>query len=215
VTRAHHSPPLEFRTLDDVVDAVRAGGGRLSVPRRMILEALFAAQNPVSAEQVSREQRLELTSVYRNLENLEQLGVVSHVHLGHGPGLYALAGRGRREYLVCEHCDAVTAVLPPALDGVRALIRETFGFQAAFGHFPIIGVCADCARHVHQGGPMSPDPHAHEHTHADGTTHTHTHVEHDHDHTDHEHTHTHADGTTHSHEHVHEDGLEHDHTHDH
>ena len=95
MTRTVTGPPLEFRTIEDVVEAVRSTGGRLSVPRRMVLEALFAAEGPVSAETIAGELRLELTSVYRNLEHLEALGVARHVHLGHGPGLYALRGRGR------------------------------------------------------------------------------------------------------------------------
>jgi Fur family ferric uptake transcriptional regulator len=144
VTRAHHSPPLHFDTLDDLVAHVRAGGGRLSVPRRLILETLFAARDPVSAEDLARKLDVEATSVYRNLEKLEELGAIRHVHLGHGPGLYALVGRGAREYLVCERCHRVTAVEPAALDAVRDAIRAGFDFEAHFGHFPIAGVCSDC-----------------------------------------------------------------------
>ncbi len=155
MTRAQHSPPLKFRTLDDVVQVVRADGGRLSVPRRLVLETLFANPDPVSAEEISRGLKLELTSVYRNLEKLEDMGVVRHVHLGHGPGLYSLAGRGSREYLVCERCDRATPVEPARLERVRAAIREAFSFEADFGHFPILGVCADCAReHEHRHGKV-------------------------------------------------------------
>jgi Fur family ferric uptake transcriptional regulator len=82
--------------------------------------------------------------VYRNLESLEQLGLVRHVHLGHGPGLYALAGPAR-EYLVCESCDATIAVDESQLDDVRDLLKARFGYEAHFSHFPIVGLCAACA----------------------------------------------------------------------
>jgi Fur family ferric uptake transcriptional regulator len=144
LTRAHHKAPLRFDTVDDVIEAVRADGGRLSLPRRLILEALFAEPAPATAEAISQRLRLDLTSVYRNLEKLEELGAVRHVHLGHGPGLYALVGRGAREYLVCERCDRVTAVEPERLDEVRDAIRDEFDFEARFGHFPIVGTCAAC-----------------------------------------------------------------------
>lgn len=174
MTRAARTPPLSFDTLEDVVAAVRDGGGRLSTPRRMILEALFAADGPVSAEAIAEGAgHLELTSVYRNLERLEELGVVRHVHLGHGPGRYALVGRGAREYLVCDVCDRVTAVEPARLDSVRAAIRADFGFRADFGHFPILGVCATCAEareHQHRHGDV-----VHSHPHAHETSHTHSH----------------------------------------
>ncbi len=68
-----------------------------------------------------------------------------HVHLGHGPGLYALTGGGEREYLVCERCDRVTALGAERLDGVREAIEREFGYRARFSHFPIVGLCADCA----------------------------------------------------------------------
>jgi Fur family ferric uptake transcriptional regulator len=214
VTRAHHSPPLRFDTLDDVVSLVRAEGGRLSLPRRLILETLFDADAPLAAEEIGRRTALDVTSVYRNLERLEGLGAVRHVHLGHGPGLYQLVGRGIREYLVCEICDRVTVVAPEQLDTVRAAIHAAFDFDARFGHFPIVGVCAECRGKV---GAMDDHahhhPHAHEHEH-DGESHSHAHTTHDHEHLEHAHEHSHGD-VTHAHPHLHEPGLEHDHTHDH
>jgi len=76
---------------------------------------------------------------------LEQNGLVGHVHLGHGPGLYALVGRGQREYLYCDRCGAARALPPEALDPVREQIRQLQGFEARFTHFPIVGLCASCA----------------------------------------------------------------------
>ena len=86
-----------------------------------------------------------VASVYRNLETLEQIGLVRHFHLGHGPGLYVRAAVGSLEYLLCDACGAVVAVAPERLDGVRATIRREFGYEARFTHFPIAGLCPDCA----------------------------------------------------------------------
>ena len=151
MTVVHPSPPLPARTLDAAVAALRAGGLRVSAARRLVLGALYAADGPVSAEGIAGglEGRLpvsDLASVYRNLETLEQLGLVRHVHFGHGPGLYALAGAGEREYLSCERCGAHLAVPPAALDGVRGALREAFGWEARFTHFPVVGACPACAR---------------------------------------------------------------------
>lgn len=150
MTLAPHRERLDFSDLEGVAAAIRAGGGRLSSARRVVLSALFAAEGPVSAEYIAdglggRMVGSEVSSVYRNLERLEELGVVRHVHVGHGPGLYALAGHTEREYLVCESCDRVDSVDAARLDGVRAEIRKTFGYEARFSHFPIVGLCPDCA----------------------------------------------------------------------
>jgi len=141
MTLAPEREPLEFETIEDVLAALRRAGHRVTMPAKAVLEALFAAPGPLAAEQLAPE--LEPASVYRNLERLQQLGVVTHVHAGHGLGRYVLA-RGR-EYLVCERCGRLTAVDPAQLDPVRARVRESFGYEARFTHFPIHGLCAGCA----------------------------------------------------------------------
>jgi Fur family ferric uptake transcriptional regulator len=147
MTLAPDAPALEVHDLADAVAQLRSRGLRLSTARRLVLEALFAADGPVSAEYVMRRLRLDLSSVYRNLELLESHGLVRHVHLGHGPGLYALRGHDERAYLYCERCGAVQAVAPEELDAVRDCVREQFGYEARFTHFPIVGTCAECATH--------------------------------------------------------------------
>ena len=114
-----------------------------------MLETLFAAEGPISAERVAegvegRVPSSDLASVYRNLDTLETAGLVRHVHLGHSPGLYALAGSTDREYLVCESCAAVRTVESAELDGIRETVRERFGYVPRFSHFPLVGLCPDC-----------------------------------------------------------------------
>jgi Fur family ferric uptake transcriptional regulator len=147
---APQTPPLHFATIDQAIDALRERGLRLSTARRLVLEALFAAGGPVSAQQLARELAVDTTSVYRNLELLESFGVARHVHLAHGAGLYVLAGRHEHEYLYCERCETVTAVAVEDLDSVRDLIKEQFGFHARFAHFAIVGLCERCAAQKHR-----------------------------------------------------------------
>jgi Fur family transcriptional regulator, ferric uptake regulator len=142
-------PRLDAPDLDSAIDALRESGLRASAARRIVLEALYGAEGPVTAEQVAdglggRLPRSDLASVYRNLETLEDVGLVRHFHLGHGPGLYAPAGTGEREYLVCGSCGAVKAVEPEEMRPVRSEIRRRFGYEAGFSHFPILGTCPDC-----------------------------------------------------------------------
>jgi Fur family transcriptional regulator, ferric uptake regulator len=145
LTGAPDAPRLRFASLDEAIREMRRRGLRLSTSRRLILEALFSTEGPVSAEHVARARAIDVASVYRNLDTMERHGLVHHVHLGHGPGLYVLVGRGELEYLFCERCGAVRAASPGELDPVRAKIEELFGYGARFTHFPIVGVCAQCA----------------------------------------------------------------------
>lgn len=135
-------PPLEADTPDAAAAALRERGLRLSTARRQLLTALFDADRPMTAEELAGDG--DVASAYRNLEVLEEVGLVRHVHLGHGPGLYHPAGR-EREFVVCEGCGAVIAVRPEELDGVRAAVRKAVGYEARFTHFPLAGLCSDCS----------------------------------------------------------------------
>jgi Fur family ferric uptake transcriptional regulator len=124
---------------------LREYGQRRTTPRRLVVEALFAADGPVSAPDLVRELLIDESSVYRNLEALEEHGLIHHVHLGHSPGLYVLASTREIEYLYCERCTKVTAVTPDRLDSVRRSIKRQFGHTARFTHFPIVGTCEACS----------------------------------------------------------------------
>jgi Fe2+ or Zn2+ uptake regulation protein len=142
--RPHSAVPLvEAPDLESAATVLRSRGLRLSTSRRLVLEALYAVDEPLTADRIAGG--LDVASVYRNLETLEQIGLVRHFHLGHGPALYVRAAAGSFEYLLCDACGAVVAVAPERLDAVRDQIRRDFGYEARFTHFPIAGLCPDCA----------------------------------------------------------------------
>ncbi len=145
MTLAPNAPPMAFENVADAARALRGSGLRLSTPRRLVLQALFAAERPVAAADLARELSVDESSVYRNLEVLEHHGLVRHVHLGHSAGLYTLAGRDETEYLYCERCATLTPVSPKTLDAVRERIKRQLGFTARFTHFPLVGICDECA----------------------------------------------------------------------
>jgi Fe2+ or Zn2+ uptake regulation protein len=147
------APALATRNLSAAMAFMRERGLRVSAARRLVLEALLAADGPMSAEQISegiggRVPSSDIASVYRNLQAFADIGLVRHVHLGHGPGLHALAVAGEREYLTCERCADYLAVAPEKLDAVREEVERRFGYRANFSHFPIVGLCAACIRAV-------------------------------------------------------------------
>jgi Fur family ferric uptake transcriptional regulator len=143
MTVAHHTDALLAPSLTAAVVALRTRGMRVSSTRRALLERLFRAPRPLAAEQLAGG--LDLASVYRNLDTLEAVGLVRHVHVGHGPGLYALAARRGTGYAACERCGRHSELEPDALAAVHAAVRSATGFDSDFSHFPIVGVCPDCA----------------------------------------------------------------------
>jgi Fur family transcriptional regulator, ferric uptake regulator len=150
MTVPHRTEALAAPSLTAAVVALRTRGMRVSGPRRALLEALYRADEPLTAEALAGE--LDIASVYRNLDALEAVGLVRHVHVGHGPGRYALAARRDRGYVACEGCGHHVPLEPRALAAVRAAVHAATGYSCDFSHFPIVGLCPDCTkepRHAH------------------------------------------------------------------
>jgi Fur family ferric uptake transcriptional regulator len=162
MTVPHRTEALAAPSLTAAVVALRTRGMRVSGPRRTLLEALYAAPGPLTAEELAGE--LDLASVYRNLDALESVGLVRHVHVGHGPGMYALAARRDRGYAACEGCGRHAALDVSALSAVRAAVEAATGFTSDFSHFPIVGLCPDCAAGP-GARPAIPDPVKEHHAH--------------------------------------------------
>jgi len=134
--------------VEDVLALVRKQGGRATPARRLLLQALFGSQEHRSAEELAAEVRshapdVHLSTVYRNLEELERLGVVDSTRMGEGPATYHLASAAHG-HLVCEKCGSMTEVPD---DMFRALVRTAkakYGFAINPHRFAVTGHCASC-----------------------------------------------------------------------
>src|SRR3954470_438561 len=104
-------------TASALLNTVRAHGLRVSSARRCVLESLVAAERPLTAEEIA--DGADVASVYRNLETLEEIGIVKHVHLGHGPGRYVLRTRSGG-WVTCDRCGVSSLLDPEALQRIRA-----------------------------------------------------------------------------------------------
>ncbi|MEX2394835.1 MAG: transcriptional repressor [Actinomycetota bacterium] len=139
------------RTRDDVEAVVArlvAAGGRRTAARYAIVELLLDAEGHVTADELADTVRtrfpsVNLSTVYRTLDTLEDLGVVDHVHLGHGRAVYHLADE-EHQHLVCERCERVEELPAKKLKSFLAMIAKDYGFEVDRRHFAIVGVCRDC-----------------------------------------------------------------------
>jgi len=146
MTVSSQTRPLAPASVTSALGILRADGRRISVARRLALEALFAAEGPVSAEEIAeRLPRCDLAALYRNLDVLSAAGLVEHVHVAHGPGRYVLTGRGGEGWVACEGCHRLQRLDRSQAAQLRAAIRAATGHEPSFGHFPLVGRCEGCA----------------------------------------------------------------------
>ena len=134
---------------DGLEEALRERGLRATPQRRLVLDALQALGHGTPDQVVERVQdvapSLSLSTVYRTLELLEELGLVSHTHLNHGSASYSLATHDDHIHLVCRRCGRVEEA---EVGRVRLLADEVnarHGFVADVAHLSLHGLCADCA----------------------------------------------------------------------
>ena len=135
---------------DALASQLHQRGMRLTAQRRQVLDAVRSARH-ATPEQVVDEVRaaggsLNLTTVYRNLEVLEALGLVRHAHIGHGAPTYHPAEHYDHVHVRCNGCGRVDALSADLLDGVAHELLTTQGFKLDASHVALAGLCAECSK---------------------------------------------------------------------
>jgi len=141
-------------TVEGVLALFRAGGGRVTSSRRLLLHALFDEPRDRTAEEIAAEIQtnspdVNLSTIYRNLDELERLGVVVHSHLAHGPATYHLAALAHG-HLVCESCGTTIEAPPDLFSGLSRSAQSRYGFQIHPYHFAVVGRCQLCHKQSHR-----------------------------------------------------------------
>lgn len=127
---------------------LRERGLRLTPQRQLILDAVHELGH-ATPEQVHHHVReraagVNITTVYRTLELLEELGLVNHTHLSHGSPTYHAAGEDQHVHLVCRGCGSIGEVDPAVMQPVIERLREREGFRVDVGHVSLFGLCGSC-----------------------------------------------------------------------
>jgi Fur family ferric uptake transcriptional regulator len=129
-------------------EELRARGYRVTPQRQLVLEAVtkleHATPEAICADVQQTARGVNISTIYRTLELLEQLGLVTHTHLGHGAPRYHLAAEAEHVHLVCSQCGRVTQVGPDAVSALVAALNDTQGFETDVGHLTVFGKCAEC-----------------------------------------------------------------------
>ena len=135
--------------VEEILGRFTAAGGRRTASRQAIIEAVVGAGGHMTAEQIAttvqeRFPSVNLSTVYRTLEALEELRVVDHVHLGHGRAVYHLTDE-THQHLFCEQCERVEELPIAKLRPLFGMLEKEYAFQLDRRHFAIVGRCRECA----------------------------------------------------------------------
>ncbi|MEO5704900.1 MAG: transcriptional repressor [Candidatus Limnocylindrales bacterium] len=142
----------EHRAVDrwsDVRRRLRARGLRWTPQRRVLLEVLAGVNGHVTgAELIERSRRIDPTTtpstVYRTLDVLEDLGLVSHSHGLEGRQEFHVGAASDHGHLVCSDCGTSWELAAEEVTGLVDGLRSSRGFAVAVDHLTVEGRCAAC-----------------------------------------------------------------------
>jgi Fur family ferric uptake transcriptional regulator len=131
----------------NAVELLRGQGMRMTPQRLAIVDEIMSTSGyiiPVTViERVqARVPGVSPSTVYRTLERLEQVGVLTHVHLESGVGYHRLE-EVQHAHLTCSRC---------SLRSLERLVERDHGFRPDFTHHAIAGVCAACHQAAERSG---------------------------------------------------------------
>lgn len=127
---------------------LRAKGYRLTPARQLVLNAVsnleHATPDAICLEVQRTASAVNLSTVYRTLELLEELSLVNHTHLGHGAPIYHVAAEQDHLHLVCRECGGITETDVALADPLVDQLKAVHGFDTDVAHFAIFGRCSAC-----------------------------------------------------------------------
>jgi Fur family ferric uptake transcriptional regulator len=139
---------MSTSSADQVLEALRERGLRMTPQRRAIVREIMTTNGHISPPDVARRVRERVpgvnpSTIYRTLDLLEGLGILSHAHLETGAE-YHHRSEAQHVHLICSNCGAADALSMSEADRLKGVISRHSGFQPDFTHFAISGLCEDC-----------------------------------------------------------------------
>jgi Fur family ferric uptake transcriptional regulator len=160
VGHGHVGEPAESTAEEPLAERLRSRGLRLTPQRQRVLAAVTALEH-ATPESIGARLREEAgpggaapdtSTVYRNLELLERLGLVWHTHLGKGAPVYHVAEHPHL-HVVCSSCGEVSSVDPAILHGAAERLAAEHGFTVDVGHVALTGTCRACRERAGEEKP--------------------------------------------------------------
>lgn len=133
------------RTWDE---ELRSRGYRVTPQRHLVLEAVarldHATPEEIAASVQQTVKGVNISTIYRTLDLLDNLGLVAHTHLNHGAPTYHLASDAGHVHLVCQVCGKIDEAERDTFAPLTRVLDDEHGFETNVSHLTIFGRCAQC-----------------------------------------------------------------------
>lgn len=132
-----------------LVKELQARGMRVTPQRAIIFEAIEKLEGHLTAEDIFAQVQdvnayISLATVYRTLELLQELNLITPTNLGGSQTFFALKDHGSHHHLVCLECGNIEEFSDDIFDPLRSRLEEEYGFQVRTDHMSLFGICQQC-----------------------------------------------------------------------
>jgi Fe2+ or Zn2+ uptake regulation protein len=136
-----------MNTTSDILESIRKQGKRITSTRRLVVEIMVAAATPLSVQELlsgftAKRSPVNKTTLYRELDFLEELGIVHQVQLGQDRKRYELTAGPHHHHIRCVKCDRIEDIdFPDHLESTITHIEKKTGFTVLDHSLEFVGLC--------------------------------------------------------------------------
>jgi Fur family transcriptional regulator, ferric uptake regulator len=129
--------------------ALRQQGHRLTPQRLIVLEVIKSNGRHLTAEEIhaavlSHQPYINIATIYRTLQWLQEVGLVAPITLGSGPLRYEYVSGTVHHHLICQECGYEQEIGDDILAALKQQLLERYGFSAQMSHLALLGRCTAC-----------------------------------------------------------------------
>ncbi len=141
--------------INELKENLKNKGYKLTPQRRAILNSIMNSEDRhLTAEEIYDLVKVDcpeigLATVYRTVQLLEELGVVSKLDLDDGCSRYELVMEGeehQHHHLICNGCGKVIEVEGDLLDELEKNIENNYSFKILDHSLKFYGICEECKK---------------------------------------------------------------------
>ena len=134
---------------EKMLQTLREYGHRPTPQRLMIMSAVRHSDDHITAAEALERVKesysyMDLSTVYRTLDMLKQMRLVSETDMGSGTYAYEWLEQDRHHHLICNGCERIELLDDEFLEALGSEIMDSYGFEADMNHIALFGLCHEC-----------------------------------------------------------------------
>lgn len=139
------SATLPSLTTNDALSVIAGNGHRMTKPRRDVVDVVMRQSRPFTAEQIVQLlPDISRATVYRTLEIMASVGILSRLLQSNGHPAYVVGNPGHRHHLICSSCGYVVAITPCPIEAAVTELGADHDFTVQGHSLEVFGLCHDC-----------------------------------------------------------------------